>query len=144
VGAPAAATVGSVEVGTVTLMWDGCGLDAPDTTVTGTSVLVTAVNQTEYQGAFDMWRINNDRTYQDLVDHVAAEVEAASAGRPVLGHPGFVTNNLSSGIVAAGASARIEGRVTPGTYAIVCLGHYDTVADDPFRPRAVVGPIEVR
>jgi hypothetical protein len=123
---------------------DGCTLEAESTTVAATSVRATAVNQTEHPGAFDMWRINDDRTYQDLADHVAAEVEAASAGRPVLGHPGFVSNNLSSGIVAAGESAQIEGNVRPGTYAIVCLGHFDAVADDPFRPRAVVGPIEIR
>lgn len=134
----------AVDLGTVTLAADECRLDSESTTITATSVRVTTVNETEYPGAFDWWRINDDRTYQDLVDHVAAEVEAASAGRPVLGHPGFVSNNLSSGIVAAGESAQIAGRVTPGTYAIVCLGHFDAVADDPFRPRAVVGPIEVR
>ena len=91
-----------------------------------------------------MWRIDDDRSYQDLVDHVAAEAEAASDGEPGLGHPGFVSDNLSSGIVEAGESAVIEGSVTPGTYAIVCLGHFEAVSDDPFRPMGVVGPITIR
>jgi len=142
--ASAAASSGPVDLGTVTLVRDGCSLDASTTTVEATSVRVAVINQTEYPGAFDWWRIDGDRTYQDLVDHVAAEAAAASEGDPGLGHPGFVSANLSSGIVRAGESAQIQGTVTPGTYAVVCLGHFDAVSDDPFRPMAVVGPIAIR
>lgn len=131
-----------VDLGVATVTAETCTLE-PDgpITVEAAEVTLEARNETEFQAAFDLWRIDDDGTYEDLVAHVEAEREAAEAGAPGLGHPGFLSGQLSSGILEAGATKLMTGRLTPGTWAVVCLSHFDAVTDDPFRPSAVLGPI---
>lgn len=142
---PGASTPGAVvNLGIVTITADACTLE-PDTPVSveAGEVTVEARNETEFRAAFDLWRIDDDRTFEDLVAHVEAEREAASTGAPGIGHPGFVSGPISSGIVEAGAKKPMTGRITPGTWAVVCLSHFEAVTDDPFRPSAVLGPVSV-
>jgi hypothetical protein len=131
-------------LGTVALADGACALDPQPGVVPGGRVELVAANRTEWPAAFDMWRIAEGHTFAELEAHIEAERERAEAGQPGLGHPGFVTGLISSGIVEAGSEEPMTGTVSSGTHAIVCMSHFEAVTDDPFRPFAVVGPIEVR
>lgn len=132
------------DLGVVTLTDDACSLEpGPPILIVAGKVTLLAANETEFRGAFDLWRIDDDRTFDDLVAHVDAEREAAVSGAPGLGHPGFVSHQISSGVLWPDSTAPMTGWVTAGTWAIVCLGHFDAVTDDPFRPFAALGPITV-
>jgi hypothetical protein len=134
----------AADLGVATVSADACSLEpAGPITVEAGDAELEVRNETEFQAAFDVWRIDDDRTFEDLVAHVDAERTAAEAGSPGLGHPGFLSGQISSGILEAGASKPVTGDVTPGTWAVVCLSHFDAVTDDPFRPSAVLGPLIV-
>lgn len=127
----------------VTVSDAGCSLEPAGTTsiAAGPIVLVT-LNQTDAQAGVDLWRITEDGSFDQLAVHVDDERADAEAGGPGLGHPGFVTGQISSGIVEPGATTRIEATAQAGTHGIVCLRHFDAVAPDPFRPFTTIGPIE--
>lgn len=94
-----------VDLGVATVTDETCTLepDAP-ITVEAAEMTLEARNETEFRAAFDLWRIGDDRTFEDLVAHVEAEREAAEGGAPGIGHPGFVSGQISSGILEAGAT----------------------------------------
>jgi hypothetical protein len=131
------------EIGTISLTADSCTLDQESTAFAPGPVTLVAVNETVWPAAFDLWRIADGHTFEDLQAHIDAERERAEAGQSVLGHPGFVGGLISSGPVPAGGEVVMRGSTTAGTYGIVCLGHYDAVPDDPFRPFALIGPLLV-
>jgi len=100
---------------------------------------LNAVNQTSALAGFDMWRITEPNTYQDLVAYVAKEKDLAAAGQGGLGHPSFVSDLISAQVLPS-KTGTLDGSVRQGTYAIVCLG--PTGAGT--RPLALVGPIQVQ
>lgn len=130
-------------IATLTLSQNDCTLRPDLAEMTAGAIRLLAVNETGAQAAFDMWRIGESGSFEELVAHVEEERRLADAGDAGLGHPSFASSLISSGILQAEESKVINGVTQPGTYGIVCLRHFELVTDDPFRPFTVVGPIEV-
>jgi hypothetical protein len=102
-------------------------------------ITLTAVNKTSAVAGFDMWRISEPKTYQDLAAYVAREKDLAASGRVPLGIPSFVSDLVSAQIPASKTGV-LYGSVRQGTYGIVCLGQTPSGS----RPTALVGPIQVQ
>ena len=100
--------------GTVTQTDTGCTLTGVAGPMKPGYVSLNAVNQTSALAGFDMWRITEPNTYQDLAAYVAQ--------------------------VLPSKTGTLYGSVRQGTYAIICLG--PTGAGT--RPLAMVGPIQVQ
>jgi hypothetical protein len=128
---------------TITIGQDECELDPSLTETAAGAIQLRAVNETDALAAFDMWRIGESGSLDQLVAHIAEERRLAESGDPGLGHPSFASSLISSGILQAGESKLVSGVTQPGTYGIVCLRHFVLVTDDPFRPFTVVGPITI-
>ena len=125
--------------GTVTQTDTGCTLTGVAGPMKAGYVSLNAVNKTSALAGFDMWRITEPNTYQDLVAYVAKEKDLAAAGQGGLGHPSFVSDLISAQVLPS-KTGTLYGSVRQGTYAIVCLG--PTGAGT--RPLALVGPIQVQ
>ena len=128
---------------TVTVSDGGCSLGPEGTSsLAAGPIELVSVNETDARAAVDLWRLTEGGTFDELAAHVDDERADAEAGGPGLGHPGFVTGQISSGIVEPGSTTTVDGTVQAGTHAIVCLRHFEAVTTDPFRPFATLGPLE--
>ena len=125
--------------GTLTGSDTGCTLTGLAPSITAGYITLTAVNQTNSTFGFDMWRISEPDTYQDLVAYVEKDKQLAATGQAGLNHPAFVSDLVSAQILPS-KTGELYGSVRKGTYAIVCLGP----TPGGTRPIGVVGPIQVQ
>ncbi len=129
------------QVGTVSVSASECTLDLVDEPINPGLVAFTAVNQTDGRAMFDMWRITEGFTYEQLARHIDKERRLAEAGQPGLGHPSFVEDlSLIRVGLGPGESGALVGTVFPGTWGVVCIRKFERAG---IRPFALVGPVEV-
>jgi hypothetical protein len=102
-------------------------------------ITLTAVNQTSELAGFDMWRISEPATYQDLAAYVEKEKQLAAGGQSGLNKPSSVSDLVSAQILPSETGV-LYGAVRKGTYGIVCLG----ATPSGTRPIGLVGPIQVQ
>ena len=117
----------------------GCTLTGVAGPIKAGYVTLTAVNQTSAVVGFDMWRISEPNTYQDLAAYVAREKDLAASGQSGLNQPTFVSDLVSAQVLPSKTGV-LYGSVRQGTYGIVCLGQTPSGS----RPTALVGPIQVQ
>lgn len=129
----------AVEIGTVTLSDSDCTLDLAQDPVRAGQVELVVVNNTGATGAFDMGRIHDSSSYEELETVITAAIRAAEASEEMVPRPSFLGSGLLSRAVQGGESQTLTGTLTAGTYGLVCLGTYEVGV----RPVAVLGPIEV-
>jgi hypothetical protein len=99
-----------------------------------------AMNKTDALAAFNIARIEEGHTYEQLAAHIKKEIRLARAGKPGLGHPSFAVP-LFEVLLQPGESGSMSGTVQPGTYGIACAGVYEQVGE--LRPTGAIGPLEV-
>lgn len=127
------------QIGTVRVSASECTLDLVDGPINPGLVTITAVNETDARAMFDMWRITEGSTYEQLARYIKKERRLAEAGDPGLGHPWFVADLIRVGL-GPGESGALVGTVISGTWGIVCIRKFERSG---IRPFALVGPVEV-
>ena len=135
------ATVGPTHIGTVTQSPSECTLDAVDGPISTGRVSFNAVNDTAVFAGFDMWRIAEGHSYEELAAAIQEARRNAEAGGAVISHPEYLSGLIQVQL-QPGESKVMAGRVQPGTYAIVCIRMFEQVGEP--RPFSILGPIEVR
>lgn len=139
VGGQSATPTTQATQGTVTQSDSGCTITGLSPSISAGYITLTAVNKTTAVAGFDMWRISEPNTYQDLAAFVEKDNRLAADGQPGLGPPPFGTDLVSAQILPS-KTGTLYGAVRRGTYGIVCLGQ--TPAGS--RPTGVIGPVQVQ
>lgn len=127
-------------VGTVTLSKTDCVLNANGPIEAG-PIAIKATNNMDSWAGFDMWRITEGHSYDELEKVIQEAKEQAEAGLEGSDHPAYLANPINI-FLQAGETRDLRGVVVPGTYAIVCLQTFPQVGE--MRPFSLVGPLEVK
>jgi hypothetical protein len=125
---------------TVTQLDSECTLDLASEPITEGRVEFTAINETDSVLAFDIWRIADGSTYEQLAAHIEKENGLAEASQEGLGPPSLV-GNLVRIELGPHDSRSQAGKVISGSYAILCIRDFNDQAGK--RPFSIVGPFQV-
>ncbi len=127
--------------GTITRTESECSIALPAEPILAGPVEFTAINETDSLVAFHIWRIEDGRTYERLVERIEWENDQVEAYIESAGPPSFV-GHLIEVLVQPDTSGSRVGKVISGTYAVVCIRDYSDQLGK--RPYAIVGPFLVK
>lgn len=118
----------------------GCTLKAAGGPIRSGRIGFAAVNETDAEAWLDLGRISDGHSYEELAQDIGKARQSAEAGGPVIHRPSYLSSQDLT-VLDAGESTTKFATVQSGTYAIVCLRMFETVAE--VRPFAVIGPLQV-
>jgi hypothetical protein len=98
------------------------------------------VNTTSSRGAFNLHRLNDGHAYAELDAWIQARQRAIAAGGDVDAMPPMNTIILIA-LVAAGERDTLDGKLSPGTYGLVC--RRDSDSGPPAKAIYLHGPFRV-
>jgi hypothetical protein len=111
-----------------------CTYDGPETMAAGQ--VTFALVSTDGEADFDLWKLDEGHTYEELAAHVAKEVKLAGQGRPPLGYPTFAELIVEATTDPDGGGT-LTASVEAGEYGMACIRFGD---DGAF---VTAGPFEV-
>jgi len=126
--------------GTVTQSPTECTLELEDGPINAGRVRFTAVNETDGQILFDMWRLLEGHSFDEWTAATQQARLNAEAGGPHINAPPYL-EDLTRIKLQPGETAPLVRTVQPATYGIVCLRPFPAVG---MRPFALLGPIEIK
>lgn len=123
-------------VATVVLSEEDCRTEGLGATVVG-RLEVDLINRTADPARFDLIRLNDGHSYDELVAVVAEDNRRVKQGENTVGPWAFATL-LQISLIDAGTYKRLEAQLIPGRYTVVCIRATATprsvrIATGPFR-----------
>jgi hypothetical protein len=132
-------------VGTVTLTPTECAFAPGPAPLIPGLLRVDIRNDSEHNGGFDLLRIREESTYDDLAAFVREEDARVRAGEPYLGAMALTTNEATWDL-APGETFSLIFDASQGTYGVLC-SRIDPAAAGPggiVFSFTLFGPLEVR
>lgn len=102
----------------VTLADDGCTYEGPSDIDTG-SLSFTLVNETDNQASFELWLIDEGRSFEDLEAHIVRQQGRLDQEGATFEPPTFA-RKLSGASLQPSDSAGFAATVESGVYGFVC------------------------
>jgi hypothetical protein len=102
----------------LTLEDSGCRYGGPTQLLPG-NLSIDFINDSDGPAAAQMFALDMDAAYADLVAHVEEELRRLEKGLSMMGHPAFTTD-VAEVSVEAGESGELAAELQPGRYALVC------------------------
>lgn len=123
---------------TATLTDVECRLEGPRQLEAG-QVEILVINQDSAdRGGFQLLRIRESGTYDDLSTHVAEEQARIEAGEEPIGIPAYAFEVVGT-LIESGTQERLTATLEDGVYAVVCADW----AEGPSGRLLIVGPLTV-
>lgn len=114
--------------GRVTLTEDGCTYEGDETPPSTETFEAEAENQSSKLGAFEVWRIDEGKTFADVDAFVESARQRLADGLEVLGPPVELLTQMTRAMAAPGESAMLVATVGPGQYVISCAHEHPPTA----------------
>lgn len=127
-------------VGTITLTKPECTLEGVSGPISPGAGAFAVVNHTDGYADFEMGKIAEGHTYEELQKYVAKARKVAEAGGPVVHRPSYLGGGGSARLRAGESGILIATALVPGTYGVVCLRAFPKVG---MRPSGLAGPVQV-
>jgi hypothetical protein len=127
----------------VTLTGSDCTLASSATPVSAGVVAFTLINQSGTKAGIDVWLMPDDKALERLTAQAQEDRRLAEAGQPAQGDHAWLGDAPQIRVPwDSSTSQTVEGRLDPGTYAVVCIASFPKVSEP--RLLKVVGPVVVR
>lgn len=124
--------------GKATLSADRCAYTSAIAALPEGLVSFEVVNETAEFSGFDLLRVSDGSTFEDVIAHIAVENDRADSGLAPAGFPSSAEHLGQQGL-DPGMAGSISVVARQGTYGIVCIVR---AGEDPLR-FYLVGPLEV-
>lgn len=126
-------------LGTITWTGSECTLDLNEIQLRSGNISIELVNTTDNNTVFNLVKIGEGHSFEELVEHINQERQLAEEGEPALGLPAYA-EEVSDLLCLADVSITKVVTLNSGTYGFICSQDIENVGERPF---SILGPIEV-